>query len=269
MKACRVFLLALCLTFGACQSTQEHFSNKQTREQALKTVSRIGVIGASLSAGFDMSGRIELAKIVDASLKLPHETLDTADIYFFMGPSKNGKEAIEKMEKFEPTLVFAIDFLFWFGYGSGWPSREERLKQGLKLVERLKCPVILGDLPDMSDASETILSKGSRPNEKLKKLNQIIYEWAKTKSNIHMVSLYDCLDCIKKGKPIKINGSSKTFKEDELMQFDKLHPNKQGRILVGVLCLERLVEIVPCLTRNDFILDMDELLKKFSVKNSN
>ena len=52
------------------------------------------------------------------------------------------------------SLIVAIDFLFWFGYGAGKDAegRMASLEQGLDLLEGLMGPILLGDLPDVRHA---------------------------------------------------------------------------------------------------------------------
>ena len=64
-------------------------------------------------------------------------------------------------------LVVGVDFLFWFCYGEGSTDagRAQRFETGLKLLEQIPCPLVVGDIPDASSATNTgILSIAQVPS---------------------------------------------------------------------------------------------------------
>src|SRR6185369_6728092 len=90
--------------------------------------SRVVVIGASASGGFVLSEpfggatttKCKLNYYLDAALAAPHapvKNLGTA--MFFLNPDALGPQQVEAATNARPTLVVAVDFLFWFCYGDG------------------------------------------------------------------------------------------------------------------------------------------------------
>ena len=78
---------------------------------------RVAVIGASASAGFGLE--VRLGGVVEAALgERVVEVLDAGDSFFFTSPVSRGQAAVDKALAFEPTLVPAPDFPFWFAYGA-------------------------------------------------------------------------------------------------------------------------------------------------------
>ena len=84
----------------------------------------------------------------------------------FMQPEVLGRQQLDEALKLKPTLVVGLDFLFWFCYGDGNTSAErlQRFERGLKLLEAVQCPLILGDIPDASGASESMLTPDQIPS---------------------------------------------------------------------------------------------------------
>src|SRR5438093_9364837 len=78
---------------------------------------RVVVLGASMAAGF--GAERTFGEAFEASLRGPHEpVLDLGNELFFSSPNSIGAHEVETALAAEPTLVVALDFLFWFGYGS-------------------------------------------------------------------------------------------------------------------------------------------------------
>src|SRR3989442_23267 len=120
---------------------------------------RIVMVGASASAGFTESEplggpktlRYRLSGYLDAALLVAHEPVQNlANAMFFIQPEAAGRYQIDQAIKASPTLVVGIDFLFWFCYGEGPTDKDrlQRFEKGLKLLETVLCPLVLGDIPD-------------------------------------------------------------------------------------------------------------------------
>ena len=115
---------------------------------AKSSIARVVVLGASLSSGFGLPRGLDAA--LDASLEAEHEPVRAAaSEMFFLNPLSSGPQLLERALEAEPTLVVALDYLFWFGYGTidaqGGPleSEEERaalLEKGLASLDELELP---------------------------------------------------------------------------------------------------------------------------------
>src|SRR6266705_2377773 len=119
---------------------------------------RVVVIGASASAGFVLSepfggtltSRCRLNRYLDAAITVPHSPVESlASSLFFMNPEAFAPVQVAAATNARPTLVVGLDFLFWFCYGDGSTDAEraQRFEGGLKLLDQLHCPLVVGDIP--------------------------------------------------------------------------------------------------------------------------
>ena len=192
--------LALCIALPA-------FAREET-----KTLSRIAVIGASMSDGFGVrvsttlpdgkkiSEGVNLAELVKAACKDPSVVVAsyTSSMYF-MNPARTAKSSATRAcganEQEMPTCVLAVDWLFWNGYGvsnikgeklSSDTERMELLDNALACLEPMcaaNIPIVLGDFPDMHSAiGGGMISAPMVPSvECLAALNARVAQWALTK----------------------------------------------------------------------------------------
>ena len=231
---------------------------------------RIVVIGASASAGFNTrreAGRtVNLAKIIEHMVEVEHdEVLNTSSPLFFMSPRWMGTQAIRSAKEARATLVVAVDFLFWFGYGSKSEDRRmEDLEAGLKYLSELKCPVLLSRIPDMKASVGKMLSPRQVPRPAtLKGLNERIDAWAAEHKNVIMVPMAEFLNDLRAGKAVKVakisypEGSIRT-----LLQRDELHPTLEGMVAVTALSLFKLCERHEELSQDDFEMDPQVVKKR-------
>src|SRR5688572_27198831 len=82
-------------------------------------LARPAVIGASVSAGFGLqreAGRsLDLSDILAALLAVETEKpLDEASQWFFVDPGSLAEEQVDGVLAEEPSVLFGVDFLFWF-----------------------------------------------------------------------------------------------------------------------------------------------------------
>lgn len=145
-------LLALAL------AASPHLEDGSTAQPAAGLLARIAVMGSSASNGFGLTrevGRpVSLGDVLDQALVAPHELVaDATNSMFFMSPENVGEQLLEDTLAARPTLVVAVDYLFWFAYG--YVQEEQRpalFERGLANLDRVECTLLVGDLPDMSSA---------------------------------------------------------------------------------------------------------------------
>ena len=230
---------------------------------------RVVVMGASLSAGF--GAERPFTAVLEASLRARHKPiLDLGDELFFTSPLAIGPRQVSTALDADPTLVVAIDFLFWYGYGTidskGGAielesERLELLERGLELLEDFECPLIVGDFPDMSAAVGKMLSPGQMPQKTtLPLLSRRVREWAAGREHVLVLSLADLAAKLATTKEIQIG--KYTFPAGtRLLQRDQLHPTVEGLVAVSQLAFEQL--IAARLARaQDFELDPPAVLAK-------
>lgn len=212
---------------------------------------RIDIIGASVSAGYvdpRANGDLERNDTVPLLRVLRHiwpgeaaTVASRANAALFRDAPTLGERQVRLTERSHPDLVVAVDFLFWFGYGSagrGERGREARLRlqtEGLELLERLQCPVILGDYPDMSGADARILHPAMVPDrETLDELNRRLRAWAEARPNVHVFPLARWVQQVKEeGYPIPLKEGPLQSPPLFLLQSDKLHATRLGMALLG------------------------------------
>jgi len=221
---------------------------------------RVAVVGASVSAGFGLRAELKAAAsladfvqcaLPEASPGGPRAVLDLGQELFFTRPTRLGSDAVARAREADPTLVVALDFLFWYGYGDlREDARLERLEDGLRALEALPCPVLVGDLPDMTIALEGAGPFGQpmirpaqipRP-ETLTLLNARLRAWAAGRESVVVVPLCDYVARLASGREVRLRGNE--WPPDavaRLTQADRLHPTVEGTAALTVLALDALV----------------------------
>jgi len=208
------------------------------------------VIGASLSTGFGLERK--LSDVLDASLAGPHARIRSeGDLLMFTRPERSGAEQIERAHRAEPTLVVALDFLFWFGYGTIGPGgapiqREEdrlaMLERGLALLGELDCPLILADFPDMSASVGRMITREQMPSRPtLAKLSERVRAFAAVRPNTLVLPLSKLVHQMKAEQEVMI-GRHTYPPKSRLLQPDELHPTLDGMVAVGQLVCDELVK---------------------------
>ena len=219
---------------------------------------RIVMVGASASAGFTESEPLggpqtpqyRLSSYLDAALLVPHEPVQNlANTMFFIQPEAAGRYQIEQALKTRPTLVVGIDFLFWFLYGEGPADKDrlQRFEKGLKLLETIHCPVVVGDIPDASGAADSVLDADQIPSaEAMSAANRRLKEWAGSRPRVVIVSLSRFMRKAMANQALTIHGH--TVPEGEtrvLLQSDKLHPTAPGCAVLALAMLDAFQSTRP------------------------
>lgn len=221
---------------------------------------RMVVAGASLSAGFgpwmEFGKEISFADVLDAGLSFEHRApVDASDRNFFRDPEGVGRLAMDKVLQADPTLVVALDYLFWFAYGYVFGTeRMERFEYGLQLLDEIKCPVLVGTVPDMTPAVGMMLAKSQVPDpESLKAINKRLREWVSKQPNRRLIDLSSFLEKVRGEEEIKF-GPVVWPGEDaaELLFRDNLHPTIVGTSLLAALVYQDLREYRPGLPAEGF-----------------
>jgi hypothetical protein len=212
---------------------------------------RVVLIGASATAGFTESEPLggpytpmfELDRYLNAALLVKHEPIrNVASTFFFLQPELEGRRQIEQALQANATLVVGIDFLFWFCYGKANSNEDrlDRLEVALKLLESLKIPLVIGDIPDASAAGNRILTPDQIPNAKLIHTANIrLKRWVESRRNTVIVPLAQFMSAAAANQPLVVHGQS--FPEGKtriFLQDDKLHPSPPGCALLAVTVLD-------------------------------
>lgn len=227
---------------------------------------RVAVVGASVSAG--VGGSVPLPALLDHATHAKHEpVLDATDKFMGVNVFDSGEYQFDQVVEADPTLVIAVDFLFWYAHTlvrSGEDELTERklaLDRGLEQVARAACPVVLGDIPDMSGAQFKTLTPNRMPSlEVLVALNQHVRDWAVKHRNVTIVPLDAWVKRLRSGQWVlegSLDGQSKTtvLSRDDAFVPDKLHPSTLGALALGEQLIAFLRESGG-VTKSELELDM-------------
>jgi len=233
-------------------------------EKGEALLQRVVVVGASLSAGHGLGADekgvpLTLARVIDAGIAARHEkVLNLSDLMTFMDPSGAGQRTQAAIGKHGATLVVALDYLFWFGYGANWGDEKGRLaglEQGLKSLEGLACPILLGDFPDMRSALQArhpVLPRQSVPEPAtLVQLNERLAAWAKGHPNVIVVPISSLMGELLAGEELRVGPNLwPKGTVSGLLQDDGLHPTLEGTTGLWLAAAERLFEARKDLPRS-------------------
>jgi hypothetical protein len=227
--------------------------------------SRIVIIGASASAGFVLSEpfggtnttNCKLRFYLDAAVTAPHQPLrDFSTALMFMNPDGFSQQQIQSAIACKPTLVVAVDFLFWSCYGDGLSDagRLKRFDEGLKLLDKISCPLVVGDIPDASSATNTgILSSDQVADAAVRAAaNARLKKWAAQHPQVAIVPLAQFMHDVAADQSITVHGQ--TFPAGHtraFMQNDRLHPTPPGAALLTIGILDALVKQDPEFSSKD------------------
>lgn len=217
---------------------------------------RIVMIGASASAGFVLSepfggtntAKCRLNYYLDAALKVPHEPVkNLASALSFLMPESAGRMQVEQAIQARPTLVVGVDFLFWFCYGQGTNDAErlQRFDAGLKLLEAIKGPLVLGTIPDASFATNSgIISPAQVPSTAaLAAANVRLKTWAAARSQVVLVPLSEFMSAAMANRPLSVHGQTlPAGKTRAILQNDLLHPAPRGAAWLALGILDAAVK---------------------------
>jgi hypothetical protein len=263
-------VLAICAAVVPAATSSARADDVKAGGRAAVTLSLDGavVIGASVSAGFGClmpvdvtppdapkdAERVTTMGTVRLTDMLAAATVDPAKKprswatgRFFQDPERFGEETLKKAIEAKPTMVFAVDYLFWHAYG--WTldegSRTEKFERGLKRLERLGAdiPIVVGDLPDMRHATLMLQPEMVPSRETLGRLNTRLAEWAKGRTNVVIVPLSGFVKSALSGEPVTMAG--RTWTQDEVqtwLQGDGLHATPAGTAALAVDVLWRMRE---------------------------
>jgi hypothetical protein len=245
---------------------------------AKTALSRIGVIGASVSDGFllplEVDAMVTLADTLQAAIAEPVSApVRRSSSMFFRNPIGHGERFVEALSREQPSLVVGIDFLFWFAYGFGYsePERIALFETGLDLLRRLDGWLVIGDLPDMSRATRGVGITG-RPMitalhvpapETLARLNARLREFAAERGRVAIVPLAEFVARVNRNEPLEIRGAR--FEGDlvaRLLDRDLLHTTFEGQIALTMLIADSMAKSVAGLEAEDFVFDAAKIRRR-------
>jgi len=259
----------LYLLSGLAPASQDGDSTEPTAAEEAPILERVFVAGASVSDGFglskDLKTKVKLAHVFEAACAAEDaHFMPLGDPRFFLDPHGAGKRIIKTAIEGEVTCFVGLDFLFWYAYGvKSEKRRAGYIDAALEELEQLECPVLLGDLPDMSIALEgnflgrpMITPEMIPTRETLVKINQRLNEWAAEREDVHVVPLASLLKQIQSGEKITLRDV--LYEPEnlrELLQADLLHLTAEGSIALCLLVGDVLIQNYKSIDAEDFVFD--------------
>lgn len=231
---------------------------RETEDPVSKTAlfDRVVVVGASLSAGYglrqELNAKANFATVFSAAIRSESTQVNShASLGFFTDPLSHGRSLLVDGLQEEPTLMVALDYLFWFGHGdsASEEARLDSLKKGLRLLESVGCPLVIGDFPDMTPALKGVNPFGVefiRPSmlpepATREAMNLEIHAWAKERKNVSVVPLARFMKEMLSEETVALRGNEwKGIHTDVILQEDLLHPTVTGDVDLTVLTLDTL-----------------------------
>jgi len=220
----------------------------------IPSTTRIATIGASVSAGFGNAGELKTKVDVPLSIFLGALLADEkatavtgqGDSWFFRDARKFGKRQVDDALDTSPTLVIGVDFLFWYAFGhskASDPRRSKGLEDGLAELDRIACPIVIGDLPDVSHAlhgkgpfGQPMIRRSMLPRDEERiAMNARIRAWAEARGDVAIVPLSVMTSRMVQGQPMAVRGNEWTVSDPrDALQSDLLHPTSRGAIWIAL-----------------------------------
>lgn len=237
--------------------------------------SRVAVTGASISDGFllplEVDAMVTLADTLGAAL--PDGTakpVRRTSSWVFRNPQYYGTHFVDDLVAQKPTLVIAVDFLFWFGYGLGYsePQRLELCDAGIALLDRFSCPIVVGDYPNMTQAlggkgiiGGPMIQRGHFPAAVTRaEMNKRLREWAKKRGNVTILESDAFIEKIKRNEAFDVLGNR--YDGDlikTLLDRDLLHTTFEGEVALTLMIVDALLKSPLGLTADDFVTERSRL----------
>lgn len=223
---------------------------------AHELLSRPVVIGASVSDGYyhkerlggPKSDALAIDHYLRQIIKLPvGEISNFSNRFCFVYPLGISHRQVVDALGAKPSVIIAVDQLFWQLYGN-FASTEQRLntfKLALAKLDSITCPLVIGNIPDASQAINKMLARSQVPKlNTIRKANKILETWAKKRKQTAIIDLASFMnDCVS-NKEIKLKNI--TYPEGttkDLLQSDMLHPTASGAKALSYAIIEALQTI--------------------------
>lgn len=282
ISAAGLFMLLVVLAAPSwSQSTQAKVELSSAKSTESAIFDRVAFVGASVSDGF--GNNLPPSTVFEKILRVEHQPVAKfTNSMFFIDPEGEGKRQLDRAIAAKSSLVIGVDFLFWYCYGvvsmedrKGADGREEneaamerRLKlfeKGLKELEKLQMPVVVGNIPDMFGADPQMMTPQMVPSPLvLAKVNERLMQWAKDRKNILVLPLADWVREMRSAKAVLEVGPNNKVAYDstKLLQKDRLHPSQLGVVMLCSRLTEKLQGWVDASLKKQLMFDAKASLEE-------
>ncbi len=282
---------SLMLTWAAITSPAAAASSQETasataepaRREVTPLVSNVRLIGASITAGFGNAAELKLGRNTPLSKFLAAAWADHnqgakfaggGSNAFFRWPQTTGASQVRSARAAAPTLVIALDFLFWYGFGNvraKTPRRTEGVAQGLKELEAFECPVVIGTIPNVDHALNgvgplggPVIFRSQFPTEPERAaMNAMIIEWAGERDHVQVVDVDGIFRSIVEGKPLTLRGQTQEkVGLSSAVQEDLLHLNLDGYVWTAMALCDAVAKLEGA-DEGDFVFEAAKIRARF------
>lgn len=224
------------------------------------------VIGASVSAGVQAlpqragptsAATATFAQAIDACIVETHgQTKLLADQAMVFDPNGSLRQQVAQARGLMPTVVFAVDGLFWSAYApaDSAAERSKRMEAALGLLESVPetVPLVVGDLPDMRGVVGAALGPQSLVSEAERgTLNQAIRRWADAHPRVVLLPLERLVEEARAGTSMDLGRMWLEGRDaGRLFASDGLHLTSDGQVALATLALSSLAQrgVIPLAT---------------------
>jgi hypothetical protein len=189
---------------------------------------RIAILGASVSSGF---GGTPFAELFTAAAPRAQVT-NAANLALFRDPIGDTVRQVGLALDAHATTVIALDLLFWDVYGPADPTwRADALRQAFAQLDRIAATgawILVGDLPQITTASELFLPRASLPSsDALAAANTQLAAWAATRPHVRVIPLAVWSAPLHSDGTVEL-APGERVPASSLMALDGLHVNTLG-----------------------------------------
>lgn len=251
------------------------------------------ILGASASAGLgaevEYRGRpthVDLESVLRAEVaRSGCDPVMLADPSFYVDPDTVAREQIEAAAAVRPTLILAVDYLFWSVYGARFnepppataaageadsdaaseqsaaeaqhsPTRLESLDAALATLDRFDVPIVVGDIPDVAASADKGMPGSWIPAPgEVAEANERLAAWASQRANVVLLPISKLVSSAESDAAAGGDAS------DALLQDDHLHPTVRGLVTMCQAALKEL-EARGLINPADYRADEAEVLRR-------
>lgn len=236
--------LVLVAGFAATGITAQDAVGAVGAANAPSLLARVVTIGASVSEG--AGNGLPLARVLDHAIRIPHRRVQQrTTVFWSFDLEGHAEHVLDDALSMKPTLVVGVDVLFWFAYGRAPKNEDEaawrirRVEVGLKQLDRIRCPLVLGDIPDMSGANKAILWPTLIPSRTARRaVNRRIDAWIAKRPHVIKAPVATWVERLRAGRwviPASPDGiyPNTVLGVDRAMSGDGLHPSQVGQVALA------------------------------------
>jgi hypothetical protein len=216
----------------------------QRRDEALAALARVAVVGGRASAGEPGLSRVLELAVPVAGAVSDHSQAGPPPGH----PPPALDPDLEAALATNPTLVVALDYLQRAVTGAWTLSlRRQRLELALAQLDRVPCPLMIGDL------HEPVFEAEHPELDELNLLNAQLYTWARDRPQVLVLPLQELVQSVNGAQAIRVAGLRWVLRPGELFHPDGLRSEIKGQIARALLVVERLRELYPALEPADLL----------------